>query len=96
MMARPPSAITDDDMPAARIDPDIVGVVSQTLATQGSEIAAAKKLDAPVAGVGDDDDVRAGNIGDALRCLEPADPVEESTGSEVDHINAIVAKLGHE
>ena len=89
-------AITDDDMPVARIDPDIVGVVSQVQPAAGSEIATAKKLDGPVAGIGDNDHVRAGNIGDALRCLEPTEPVEESAGPEVDHINAIVAELGHE
>jgi hypothetical protein len=59
--------ITNDDMPAARIDPDIVGVVPQIQVAEGSKITTTEKHYGPVAGVGDDDHVRARNIGDTLR-----------------------------
>ncbi len=94
--ARPPLAITDDDLSRTRIDPGIVGIAFQIQDTQLGEVAAAIKMHGPVIGICDNDRIGSRDIGNALWRLESANPVEASPRGKVDHIDAVVAKLGHE
>ena len=62
-------AIADDDMAAARIDADIVSIVTQIDCAERSQIRSPKHPHGAVAGIGDQDKIGPDRVADPLRLV---------------------------
>ena len=88
--------VPDDQMAAARIHSDIVGVVAQREAAGRREVVAPEEPYRAVAGAGDDDQIRLLRIGDALRLVELGDLLEPPSARNIHDIERAVPKLRHQ
>jgi hypothetical protein len=55
-----------------------------------------KEPNRPVTAIGDHDHVLIGQVRDALRLLQPVDPLKDLSGLNVDNIDAVVTEFGDE
>jgi len=90
------SAVAYDHAPGSSINPDIIGVLAEGDSAGGLQVLAPEQAHRPVPGTRDSNEVRQGSVTDALRLTQPADAMDGFARSEVDHVYATVAQLGHE
>ncbi len=90
------TAVPDNQVSGARIEPDVVGVLTEPHHANRREILPAEELHGTVASAGDGDEVRRRRVADALGLAQPGDAPDLPAGGEVDDIEGAVAELGDE
>jgi hypothetical protein len=78
------------------VDPEVVGIALQIDHARRLERRAAKQAHRAISGVRHIDRIGRLHIADALRLLQAGDPLAKLARLEIDHAEAVIAKLGDE
>src|SRR5689334_13318002 len=89
-------AISNQEMPAARVKTDIVGIVLELETPPGEKIASAEELDQAALRFRNRNQISAGDIGDALGFAQSGEAVKQSAALNIDHVERAVAEFGDE
>ena len=90
------AAVAHDQVPAAQVEPDVVGVFAQSDGACRLQVLAPEQAHRTVAGACDRKEVGARIVAGALRLLQTSDTVNRPARRKVDSLHAAVAQLGHE
>ena len=93
---QPATAVADNGIAGARINTDIVGVITQRQAPGGREILAAEKTHRAIAGAGDGHEIRFLGIAHALRLAQSRDLLDPAPGREIHDIESAVPECRHQ
>jgi len=88
--------VTDEHMPAKRIDPYIVGIGAELDAREWGQIIAAQDPERAVAAISDIDRIARRLITHTLRLSHPGHPDLYLAGSQIDRAHAVITELGDE
>ncbi len=91
---QPAIAVADHRNSIARIDPNVVGIITKRDTACRQKVLGTEKPNRAVPCIGDQNDIGAFRITHTLRLAQSADPMQKRARDDIDDVHGIVAQLG--